>query len=40
MQAANSPAKIAKLYVLETGIYLATADIDVGSAATPTLTKS
>ena len=36
----NSPAKIAKLNVLETGIHLAIADIDVGIAATATLTKA
>ena len=30
LQAVDSPAKIAKLSVLETGIHLATADIDVG----------
>ena len=29
LQAANSPAKITKLKVLETGIHVATADIDV-----------
>ena len=40
LQAANSPAKIAKLKVLETGIHLATADIDVAFAATATLTKA
>ena len=40
LQAANSPAKIAKLNVLETGIHLATADIDVEYAATATLTKT
>ena len=40
LQAANSPAKIANLNVLETGIHLATADIDVGYAATATLTKA
>ena len=40
LQAANSPAKIAKFNVLETGIHLATADIDVGSAATATLIKA
>ena len=39
LQAANSPAKIAKLKVLEPGIHLATADINVGFAATATLTK-
>ena len=40
LQAANRLAKIAKLNVLETGIYLATADIDVGFAATATFTKA
>ena len=39
LQAANNPAKIAKLNVFETGIHLAAADIDVGLAATATLTK-
>ena len=39
-QAANSPSKIAKLNVLEMGIHLATADIDVGFAATAPLTKA
>ena len=39
LQAANSPAKIAKLNVLETDIHLATADVDVGFAATATPTK-
>ena len=34
LQAANNPVKIAKLNVLETGIHLVTADIDVGFAAT------
>ena len=37
---ANSPAKIAKLNVLEMGIHFATADIDVGFAARATLTKA
>ena len=36
LQAAKSLAKIAKLIVLETDIHLATADIDVGFAATAT----
>ena len=40
LQALNSPAKISKLNVLETGIHLATADIDVGFAATATLIKA
>ena len=40
LQAVNSPAKISKLNVLETGIHLATADIDVRFAATATLTKA
>ena len=40
LQAANSPAKIVTLNVLETGIHLATADIDVGFAATASLTKA
>ena len=40
LQAANHQAKIAKLNVLETGINLTTADIDVGFAATATLTKA
>ena len=39
LQAANSPAKIAKLNVLEIGIQLATADIDVEFVATATLNK-
>ena len=39
-QAANSPAKIAKLNVLETGIHLATADTDVGFTATAARTKA
>ena len=39
-QVANNLAKIAKLNALETGIHLATADIDVGFAATATLTKA
>ena len=40
LQVANSPAKIAKLNVLETSNHLAIADIDVGFAATATLTKA
>ena len=40
LQAANSPAKIAKLDVLETGIHLATAYIDVGFTGTATPTKA
>ena len=40
LQAANSPAKITKLNASETGIHLATADVDVGFAATATLTKA
>ena len=40
LQAENSPAKFAKLKVLETGIHLTAADIDVGFAATATLTKA
>ena len=40
LQAANRPAKLAKLNALETGIHLATADIDVGFAATATLTNA
>ena len=40
LQAANSPAQNAKLNVLETGIHLATADIDVRFAATATITKA
>ena len=36
LQAANSPTKIVKLNVLEIGIHLATADIDVGFAVTAT----
>ena len=40
LQAPNSPAKIAKLNVLETGIHLATAGIDVGFIVTATYTKA
>ena len=40
LQAGNSPGKIAKLNILETGIHLATGDIDVGFAATATLNKA
>ena len=40
MQAANSPVKIAKLNVMETGIHMASSDVDVGFAATATLTKA
>ena len=40
MQAANSPVKIAKLNVMETGIHVAPSDVDVGFAATATLTKA
>ena len=40
LQAANSTVKIANLNVLETWIHLATADINVGFAATATLTKA
>ena len=40
LQAANSLGKIAKLNVLETGIHLATGDIDVGFAATAILTNA
>ena len=39
-QAAKSQVKNAKLNVLETGIHLAPTDIDVGFAATATLTKA
>ena len=38
LQAANSPAKIARLNVFDAGIHLATADIDVGFAAIVTHT--
>ena len=40
MQAANSPVKIAKLNVMETGIHVAPSDVDVGFSATATLTKA
>ena len=40
LQTANSPAKIIILNVLETGIHLATVDIDVGFAVTAKLTKA
>ena len=40
LQTSNSPVKITKLNALETGIHLATADIDVGFAATATLTNA
>ena len=40
MQAANSPVKIAKLNVMETGINVAPSDVDVRFAATATLTKA
>ena len=40
MQAANSLMKIAKLNVMEKGIYVAPFDVDVGFASTATLTKS
>ena len=40
MQAANSPVKIAKLNVMETGIHVAPFDVDVGFAVTATLTKA
>ena len=40
MQAADSPVKIAKLHVMETGIHVAPSDVDVGLAATATLTKA
>ena len=39
MQAANSAVKIAKLNVMETSIHLAPSDVDVGFAATATLSK-
>ena len=39
LQAENSPAKNAELNVLETSIYLATADTDVRFAVTATPTK-
>ena len=40
MQAANSPIKIAKLNIMETGIHVAPSDVDVGFAVTATLTKT
>ena len=40
LQVAKSPTKITKLNVLERGIHFATADIDIGFAATATLTKA
>ena len=40
IQAANCPVKIAKLNVMETGIHVAHSDVDVGFAATATLTKA
>ena len=40
MQAANSPVKIAKLNVMETGIHVAPSYVGVGFAATATLTKA
>ena len=40
MQAANSPVKIAKLIVMETGIHVTPSDVDEGFAATPTMTKA
>ena len=40
MQAANSPLKISKLNVMETGIHLVPSDVDVWCAAPATLTKA
>ena len=40
MQTANSPVKVAKLNIMETGIHVAPSDVDVGFAATATLTKA
>ena len=40
MQAANSPAKIAKLNFMEIGIHVAHSDVDGGFAATGSLTKA
>ena len=40
MQAANTVVKIAKLNVMDTTIHVAPSDVDVGFAATDTLTKA
>ena len=40
MQAANTVVKIAKLNVMDTTIHVALSDVDVGFAATDTLTKA
>ena len=40
MQAANTVVKIAKLSVMDTPIHVAPSDVDVGFAATDTLTKA
>ena len=40
MQAVNTVVKIAKLNVMDTTIHLAPSDVDVGFAATDTLTKA
>ena len=40
IQAAKSPVKIAKLNVMETGIYVAPSDVNVGFTATASLTKA